>query len=141
MFVGLELKQNREIAFATAKDVTTEGFRELNFARMNADWYWAIAEKLNAHIDDPGRLQLGIPVANTESWREALKQLSAEEYSRFQSFHLQEMNEARRLLELAELGIIPQEEVPGIPDPRFGRRYGMPCFFSKMRSEFEQRIQ
>jgi hypothetical protein len=113
LFVGMELKQNREIAIATAKDSTTEGWRELNFARMNADWYWEIASKLNDALDDPGPYILGIPLSTRDKWRSALDSLSPEEYGRFFSFHLQEKNEAERLYALQQLGMSPSGDNDG----------------------------
>jgi hypothetical protein len=112
IFVGLELNQSREIALAAAKDATTEGFRELNFARMNADWYWETVTKLNSHLREPPPYRLGIPVSTTKKWKEALAQLSPEEFARFQSLHLQEMNEARRIYERNDLGLYSVEADP-----------------------------
>jgi len=105
VFVGVELKQNREIALATATDSTTAGWRELNFARMNADWYWEIARKLNAALGNSGPYIFGIPVSTRDKWRSALDTLSPEEFGRFLSFHQQEKNEAERLFELDQLGL------------------------------------
>ena len=114
VFVGLELKQNRDVALATARDSTVEGFRELNFARMNADWYWEIAGKLNAALGDTEPHILGIPVSTPTKWRLALAKLNPEELGRFSSYHLQERNEAARLYELNKLGLSPAG-LDGIP--------------------------
>ncbi len=108
VFVGLELKQSREVAIAAARDSTVEGFRELNFARMNADWYWEIAGKLNRSFRDSEPLILGVPVSTPAKWRLALTELTPEELGRFESFHLQERNEAERLFELNKLGLSPE---------------------------------
>jgi hypothetical protein len=112
VFVGMEVKQNREIAIATARDVITEGFRELNFARMNADWYWDIASKLNSYLNEPRPYRLGIPVSTKDKWRNALAQLEPEEFARFQSLHLQELNEAKRIFALNQLGLYSGLEAP-----------------------------
>jgi hypothetical protein len=112
VFVGMEVKQNREIAIANARGVSNEGFRELNFARMNADWYWDIATKLNSYLDEPRPYRLGIPVSTREKWKDALAQLEPEEFARFQSLHLQESNEAKRIFQLNELGLYSGLEAP-----------------------------
>ena len=108
VFVGLELKQSRDVAVATARDSTVEGFRELNFARMNADWYWEIANKLSKSLGDSGSPVLGVPVSTPAKWRIALAELTPGELGRFVSYHLQEKNEAERLYELNKLGLSPE---------------------------------
>ncbi len=105
IFVGFELKQNRDIAVASASDATTAAWREMNYVRMNADWYWDVVAKLNSHLNEPGPYLIGIPNVSRDRWVRALEQLTAEEYGRFQSFHLQEMNEAQRLFNQNKLGI------------------------------------
>ena len=112
VFVGMELQQSREIALAAAKDATTEGFRELNFARMNADWYWETVTKLNSILREPPPYFIGIPVSTADKWKQALNELSREELARFQSLHLQEMNEARRIYELSDLGLYSAQANP-----------------------------
>ncbi len=110
VFVGLELKQSRDLAIATAKDSTVSGYRELNFARMNADWYWEIVAKLNKEMGASGAAVLGIPIATPKKWREVLTVLTPEELGRFHSFHLQERNESERLYELHQLGLMSGDE-------------------------------
>ena len=110
IFVGLELKQNRDLAIATMKDSTTNGYRELNFARMNADWYWQIAAKLTTELPESGPTVLGLPIATPQKWRDAIQVLSSEELGRFQSYHLQEKNEAQRMYELNKLGLTSDRE-------------------------------
>lgn len=112
IFVGLELQQNREIAIADARDETTAGFRELNFARMNSDWYWQTVKKLNDQLNEPRPYRLGIPVSTKEKWVEVLAKLEPEEFARFQSFHLQESNEAKRIFERNLVGLYSGIESP-----------------------------
>ena len=109
IFVGLELKQGREAAIAGAYDATTEGWRELNYARMNADWYWEIIGKLNQNLDE-AEPQFDIPIATKRKWLQALESLAPEEHGRFKSFHLQEKNEAERLYDLYELGLVLEKD-------------------------------
>ena len=99
-----EMMTTREVAVLlgvhpSAYDAKTEGWRGMNYARMNADWYWEIASKLNQSLNET-ELRLGIPVATKQKWLQALESLTPEEKGRFKSFHLQEKNEAERLYDL-----------------------------------------